>query len=306
MRLPSAKSFSDKITAVCLGLWLTLAGARADAPPVPDIYAPTNLMAWCIVPFDAAKRGPEARAVMLERLGIRRLAYDWRAEHVAEFDAEVEAMRRHGIEVTAWWFPGSMDATAQRIIEVIRRHGIRPQLWVTGSGDIGADPDAQAIRVRAEADRLRPIITAAAAVNCQVALYNHGGWFGEPENQIAVLERLKAEGLTNAGIVYNFHHGHAHIARWPELVRLMKPWLLAVNLNGMVRDGETTGRKILTLGAGDEELRMLEVLRASGWRGPVGIIDHRPETDSEVTLRENLSGLEKLRAALPAGDAKRP
>ena len=306
MRRPSARSLPDIIIALCAGCWLALSGARAEAPPSGDIYAPANLMAWCIVPFDAAKRGPEARAAMLERLGIRRLAYDWRAEHVAEFDAEVEAMQRHGIEVTAWWFPGSMDATARRIVEVIRRHGIRPQLWVTGGGEITSDPDAQATRVQAEADRLRPILKAAAEVGCKVGLYNHGGWFGEPENQIAVLERLKAEGLTNAGLVYNFHHGHPHIARWRELVGRMKPWLLAVNLNGMLRDGDSTGRKILTLGAGDEELAMLEALRASGWHGPVGIIDHRPETDSEVTLRENLQGLDKLRAALPAAGGKNP
>ena len=42
-----------------------------------------NLMAWCIVPFDAKKRGPEERAAMLKELGLSRLAYDWRDEHVA-------------------------------------------------------------------------------------------------------------------------------------------------------------------------------------------------------------------------------
>ncbi len=30
-----------------------------------SIYAKDNLVAWCIVPFDAAQRGPEARAKML-------------------------------------------------------------------------------------------------------------------------------------------------------------------------------------------------------------------------------------------------
>ena len=33
------------------------------------LLAPTNLVAWCIVPFDTKKRGPEERAEMLERLG---------------------------------------------------------------------------------------------------------------------------------------------------------------------------------------------------------------------------------------------
>jgi sugar phosphate isomerase/epimerase len=80
----------------------------------------------------------------------------------------------------------------------------------------------------------------------------------------------------------------------------MQPHLLAVNLNGMVKNGDRVGKKILTLGQGDQELSMLRALRASGWRGPVGILDHRPETDSEVTLRENLDGLDRLRKALDA------
>jgi sugar phosphate isomerase/epimerase len=262
-----------------------------------DLYGSGNLVAWCIVPFDAAKRGPEERAKMLERLGIRKLAYDWRDEHVATFDAEVEAMKARGIAVTAWWFPATLDGTARRILEVVKRQGIRPQLWVMGGGGPGNGVSQEAA-VEAEAGRLRPVVEAAAAAGCEVALYNHGGWFGEPENQVAILGRLREMGLKNAGMVYNFHHGHGHLGRFGELVRIMKPWLRAVNLNGMVREGDQWGQKILTLGAGDQELEMMRVLRDSGWRGPVGVIDHRPETDSEVTLRENLRSLDWLRKEL--------
>ena len=41
-----------------------------------DLFRRDNLVAWCIVPFDAQKRGPEERAAMLERLGFRHFAYD--------------------------------------------------------------------------------------------------------------------------------------------------------------------------------------------------------------------------------------
>src|SRR5678816_1604582 len=96
-----------------------------------DLFAKTNLVAWCIVPFDAKKRGPEQRAQMLDGLGLRRLAYDYRAEHIPTFDAEVEAMQRHRIELTAWWFPGELNDEAKGILAVIGRHHIKPQLWVT-------------------------------------------------------------------------------------------------------------------------------------------------------------------------------
>jgi hypothetical protein len=34
---------------------------------------------------------------MLETLGIRKFAYDWRDENVPTFDAEMEALQRHRI-----------------------------------------------------------------------------------------------------------------------------------------------------------------------------------------------------------------
>jgi len=46
------------------------------------LFARENLVAWCIVPFDSKRRGPEDRAAMLERLGFKHFAYDWRAEHI--------------------------------------------------------------------------------------------------------------------------------------------------------------------------------------------------------------------------------
>jgi hypothetical protein len=253
------------------------------------LFARTNLVAWCIVPFDAKKRGPEERAQMLKRLGILRLAYDWRAEHVPTFDEEIAAGRRHGIELSAWWFPSALDADAKRILEVLERNKVRTQLWVSGGDPTGTD------RVQTEAARIRPIAEAAARIGCSVGLYNHGGWFGEPTNQIAIIRAL---GMTNVGIVYNFHHGHAHIERFAELFQVMRPHLMAINLNGMIKDGDKHGKKILTIGAGDCELKMLQVIRDSGWHGPMGIIDHRHETDSEETLRENLQGLERLKSLL--------
>ena len=290
------------LLSLVIGLSL-LQGAVAQ-----DLFAKSNLVAWCIVPFDAKKRGPEERAQMLEKLEIKRFAYDYRAEHIPTFDAEVEATKRHGIELTAWWFPGELNEEARTILKVIERHKIRPQLWVMGGGAATKDAAEQRERVKAEAGRLRPIAEAAARLGCQVGLYNHGAWFGEPENQIEIIESLKRDGVTNVGIVYNFHHGHDHIARFPEMFRRMQPYLLCVNLNGMVKEGDKREQKILHLAEGDLELGMLKLVRDSGWFGPVGIIDHRPETDSEATLQNNLRGLNWLTKELkqPGSGGARP
>ena len=54
-----------------------------------DSFDKNKLVAWCIVPFDAKKRNPAERVEMLKQLGLKRVAYDWRAKHVAEFEEEI-------------------------------------------------------------------------------------------------------------------------------------------------------------------------------------------------------------------------
>ena len=85
-------------------VWL-LASAKADELEirVPANFRTENLVAWCIVPFDAKKRSPEERSKMLKTLGLRRSAYDWRKEHVPEFESEILQYRKHEIEFVAFW-----------------------------------------------------------------------------------------------------------------------------------------------------------------------------------------------------------
>lgn len=279
----------------------SLLAAKSSAADY-QLFARTNLMAWCIVPFDAAKRGPEARAAMMERLGLRHFAYDYRAEHIPTFDAEIAACRKHGVSLDAWWFPSAMNDEARIILDVLKRNQVKAQLWVTGGGALTKSLEEQRARVEAEAKRIRAIAAAAAPIGCTVALYNHGGWFGEPENQIQIIERLRRDGITNVGIVYNQHHGHDHLDRFPALLAQMKPHLLVLNLNGMTRNGDKAGKKILPLGQGDLDLSLLNAIRASGWHGPIGILNHTDE-DAEARLRDNLDGLEWL---LPQLDGKPP
>ena len=283
-------------------LLVTTRAGAADVSRDYRLFARSNLVAWCIVPFDAKKRGPEERAAMLERLKLTQFAYDYRAEHIPTFDTEMEALQRHHIQLLAWWFPTTMNDEARKILDVLQRHRIRAQLWVMGGGAPTKTPEEQAARVASESNRIRSIAEAAQKIGGSVALYNHGSWFGEPENQIAILEKLRAGGVTNVGIVYNLHHGHEHLDRFPALLQKMKPHLVALNINGMVRDGETSGRKILPLGQGDLDLALLRTIRDSGWRGPIGILNHTEE-DAEARLLDNLDGLDWL---VPQLDGRPP
>ena len=275
-----------------------------------NLFSRDNLIAWCIVPFDSKKRGPEDRAAMLERLGFKHFAYDWRAEHIPTFDAEFEALKRHGVSLDAFWVaPGELNRESRIILDALKRHGVKAELWVLLDGGANHVEGAeQEKRVETATAKLRPLAVEAGKVGCSLALYNHGGWFGEPDNQIAIIERLKSRGVTNVGMVYNLHHGHDHLDRFAELLARMKPYLKAINLNGMDPGGDRVGRKILPLGQGSLDLKLLRIIRDSGYHGPLGILGHTDD-DAEERLRDNLDGLEWLVPQLdgrPAGARPRP
>jgi quinoprotein glucose dehydrogenase len=304
--------------SVALALFLLAAAPLPAAPATAGLFARTNLVAWCIVPFDTKKRGPEERGQMLEQLGIKKLAYDWRAEHIPTFDAEVAAMKRHGVEMTAWWFPGALNTEARAILDCIKRNDIHPQLWVMLEGGphlrwdqaFESTPAAQRAHVERMVAGVKPIAAEAVKLGCQVALYNHGGWFGVPENQLQIIERLKQDGIRNVGMVYTQHHGHGEIDRFADLFPRMQPHLLALTLNGMFKDGDLQGHDLGTtpLGQGEEDLRLLRIVKESGWQGPLGII-LEVNADAEARLQDNLDGLDCLVAQLdgqPTGPKPQP
>jgi sugar phosphate isomerase/epimerase len=271
-----------------------LAEEKERPPSGRALFAPENLIAWCIVPFDAKRRGPQERAEMLHRLGFHRFAYDWRDEQIPTFDQELDALEKHGIRLEAFWFPASMvpenDAAGRTILDFLRRRKVKSQLWLSLAVP---EQGTQEERVASAARAVRWVAEEARKIDGQVGLYNHGGWFGEPENQLAIIERVA---MPNVGLVYNFHHGHAHVDRFPTLFRLMKPRLLALNINGM----RLGGPQILGVGKGDRELEMLRLVAASDYHGPIGLLGHRAELDAEVALRENLDGLRELVGKLDA------
>src|SRR6267142_31921 len=141
------------VPLIAVALFLSRSAAAAD------IFARDNLVAWCIVPFDAKKRTPAQRAEMLEKLGIHRFAYDWRAEHLPTFEAELNELKRHNIELTALWFPAELNADARILLAGIKKHNLHPQLWVTTQ--INPQPDRDKT-IASAAAIIRPIAVEAA------------------------------------------------------------------------------------------------------------------------------------------------
>ena len=277
-----------------------MAASFACSPNEQDsstgLFDPDNLVAWCIVPFDAAERSPEQRAVMLKELGFGRMAYDYRTKHIASFREEIDVLEEYGIGLSAVWMwidpkDGELiNPDSRAILDILKETGTETELWVSFPDHFFNDlSDEEKLKKGIEA--LSVVLTEAEEIGCTLALYNHGSWFGEPENQIRLIQAI---GSAKIGIVYNFHHGHHQVDRFEELLELMKPYLTAININGMRKEGP----KIITLGEGDRELEMLRSIVRAGYRGPIGILGHTDGEDIRPVLERNLKGLERLKADL--------
>ena len=250
-----------------------------------------NLLAWCVVPFDSRARSPKDRAAMLKELGFTKFAYDWRAEHLESFPEEVEALKENDIELSSVWFwvdgpDEPIDTNNERFFELIEKENVQTEIWVCLGDKVFAGLDEKSKLDRA-VEIVQLYYSRAKSLGCTIALYNHGAWFGEPTNQIKVIESL---GYQDIKIVYNFHHAHKQLLAFPELVSQMQPYLSCVNINGMKKNDE----KILPVGTGDLEAGMLQVLIDSGYDGHIGIIGHVETADVKDVLSKNLKGLSEV------------
>ncbi len=257
-----------------------------------------KLLAWCIVPFDAKKRTPEQRVEMLKRLGIKNFAYDWRSEHLASFEREVELLIKNKIELKAIWFPASLNEEAKSLLAVIEKNHIHTDLWITMNDPLPTAHTDQA-KIEAAVKQLTPIIELASRLHCRVGLYNHGGWFGTIRNQLGIIEKIDRR---DVGLVYNLHHAQEELLVFEQILKQMRPHLFAINLNGTMQNPSTgermgKGEMILPFGSGNADEKLLQTILQSGYDGPIGILGHTND-DVEQRLLDNLDGLKYIIAKI--------
>lgn len=298
------KSLLFCCSLVVMGLLMACTSSESNAPESmeestaasTDVLRMDNLFAWCVVPFDSLERSPEARIQMLKELGFPAYAYDWRVKHLDETARELQLARAEGVEPFAVWMwmdpasnqPGQLSAEHERLLEILADIQWSGQIWVGFPANYfeGMD-DAQA--VAAGAEMVAYLDERAQELDADIALYNHGAWFGEPANQVKVIEALPDRDI---GIIYNFHHAHEQLDRFEAIVEVMLPYLWAVNLNGMRAEGP----KILPLGQGNREWDMLDAIIEAGFEGPFGILGHVEEADVKEILTANLEGANTYQA----------
>lgn len=238
---------------------------------------------------------------MLKRLGFSQFVWDWRDEHLPILKEEIALARENRIRMRAVWIwidrekdtAGHLGEANRFIFNTFEQEKFPVEYWVGFHENFfeGLNDDES---VQQAAAMIADLAKEAAKSGGTVALYNHGGWFGEPENEIKIIE---AVGDPSVGMVFNFHHAHPMIDRFPELLPKMLPYLRAINIDGMKPEGP----KIIPIGQGTHETDMLKLVIESGYDGPIGILGHVDDEDVEVVLARNLAGLR----ALETGELKK-
>jgi len=284
------RTFAIMFALICLNLQVF---AQQKSKKKASVFAKQNLVAWCIVPFDSVKRGPVARAEMLNNLGITKLAYDWRPEHIPTFDEELQTLKKHNIKLEAFWhWSGNADPSKDKnlaiIFDVLKRNNAKTQLWCAFSGWKDFDQLPQAEKVKLASVSIAYVADKLAEMGCSLGLYNHGGWFGEPENQLQIIEYLKKP---NIGIVFNFSHAETQINRFPQFFPKILPYLYSINLTGLKGDNPA---EVVLIGEGTIEEKMMGIILHSSYTGSIGIINENVAPDAADGLKIDMEGIKKV------------
>jgi sugar phosphate isomerase/epimerase len=249
-----------------------------------------NYFAWCIVPFDNQNRTPEQRIEMLKRLGFVSYAYDWREKHLPEMAKEIKLATENGIKMNAVWMwidrsdsIRQLSANNKKVLQALEETGLKTQIWISFPEDY-FDEMGDDERLDKASEMIGFLSDEATERGCKIGLYNHGGWFGNPDNLVKIIQTLPGK---EVGIIFNFHHAHDLLGNFDNLVKNMMPYLWAVNLNGM----NPGGPKILPIGSGEKEVEMIAILKKNGFTGTFGILGHVEDADVEKVLQGNLEGL---------------
>ena len=285
-----------KLLIIFLALSMGITACTTGRSGEDKLFEKENLVAWCIIPFDSESRTPQERAEMLNELGLTQIAYDYRDEHIPSFKEEIEVLKDHHIKLSAVWlwvdprWEEPLNDAGREVFDILRETGTQTEIWV-GFPDNAFEGISDEESLSRSEEAVKKILLEAEDIGCTLALYNHGGWFGEPVNLIRIIESVGSEKIR---IVYNFHHAHHQVDQFEALLQKMLPYLSTININGM----KVEGPKIISLGDGDRELEMLSIIRASGYSGPIGILGHTEGEDIRVVLERNLKGLEQLKKEL--------
>jgi sugar phosphate isomerase/epimerase len=253
---------------------------------------------WCIIGFDSKDRTPNERITMIKEMGFKQYGYNKGKGNLNEMKEEFRLARNNNIKITSifLWLNaerdtiGKLSPSNQELLRNLKDLKTKPAIWLSFSNNFFEKLN-QEESIELSLKMIKFVKMKADDLGCTLALYNHHGWFGNPYNQIKILQKLDEDNVT---MVYNFHHAHEYVEEFPAIVKKMKPYLSFVNLSGVKKEGP----QILSIGEGDYEFKMIQQLLNHGYVGPWGILGHIETEDVQMVLKKNVDGLELINSKL--------
>jgi len=257
---------------------------------------------WCIIGFDSLDRSPNQRIDILKEMGFKKYGYNKEKGDLSEMMEEFKLAKENNIEITSifLWLNaerdsiGKLSASNQELLRNLKKVEYKPTIWLSFSNNFFEELN-QEQSIELSVEMIQFVKLKADELGCELALYNHHGWFGNPYNQVKILEKLNQNSIS---IVYNFHHAHKYVDEFPEIVKIIKPYLSFVNLNGLKKEGP----QILTIGEGNYEFEMIKHLLDEGYKGPWGILGHIETEDVQKVLKRNIDGLKLMNSKFNTED----
>lgn len=275
------------------------ASASTATPAAGAAPSRTPFFPFCIDWHDVKKRTFAEQAAMLRELGYDGVGHIWLdgvEERLRTLDAA--GLRLFQITMVVEMGPDQTPYDTARFQEVctaVRGRGVQFDLLLNGwrPSDPARDPHAVAV--------LRPMAETAAQAGAQLLLYPHvDSWVERIEDAVRVAAKVDRP---NVGVMFNLCHWlRVDPSReYRPLLKLARPWLWAVSLNGADQRDDQPGwaRYIQPLDRGDFDVAgLLRTLRELGYAGPVGLQCYGLGGDAREHLARSMAAWKRLHASL--------
>jgi len=245
--------------------------------------------------IDANHRTAKAQAEMLKELGYAGIGY-WegnpkRGDYgLAEMLLELD---RCGLKVFAVYFGACLDdekpryeAGLKEAIELLKGRDTTIWLHITSEKYKSSSPegDERAVEI------IREIADIADDAGLKVALYPHvNEWLERVEDAVRVAKKVERP---NVGVTFNLYHWLKVEGpeKMEEVMRLAKPYLFAVTINGTSVEGS-----IETLDKGSFDVyKFLKKLNELGYTGPIGLQSWGIKGDVSENLERSMKAWRQL------------
>ncbi len=236
---------------------------------------------------------PEEQAKILRKIGYAGIGYTgtgnlaerlkvFKSRHLTVFSLYLHC--RVGSENP---YPAQLEDTVKQL------EGTQTMLWLTVQGK--AD-DEEAARV------VGHIADAAAKHGVKVALYPHHGFFvATARDAIRIVKKADRKNLgVSINLCHELRSGNA--GKLDDIIKEAAPYLYLVSINGTDLEGDWN-RLIQPLGQGAFDMRaFLEKLKATGYRGPIGLQCYNIRGDQRENLEISMKAWREVCSPVESGN----